>query len=395
MSWSNRIKKFFRKFRIVKKWGVAVRDRLGLPLHDPGPETAIDLGYRWLCLAQDNSASGDGGVACNYNIVSGWGPSYPETTGYIVRTMLDYAKLKNCRDARNRAARMLDWLVSIRFDEGGFQGGIITDTPVVPVTFNTGQILLGLAYGVREFGDKYREPMIRAADWLVRVQDPDGCWRKYPSPFAGSPVKAFDTHAAWGLLEAAKIEPGKAYAEAALKNIEWALTCRHDNGWFERCTLEDDPYPVTHTIGYVLRGILEAHLFTGDRKLLEASEITANALISALGDDGFLAGAFDSDWKAAVPWVCLTGTVQIAHCWLLLYLITHEKKYRDAGFLGNKFVRRTMRIGTPGETQGAIKGSFPVNGRYLSYLYPNWATKFCVDSNMAEKAIREKEGLFL
>ena len=81
---------------------------------------------------------------------------------------------------------MLDWLVSIQFPAGGFQAGRIEAQPRVPVTFNTGQILLGLAAGFAEFGDNYRDAMCRAADWLVSTQDADGCWRKFPSPFTTS-----------------------------------------------------------------------------------------------------------------------------------------------------------------------------------------------------------------
>ena len=388
----NSVNRFLRKFRIVKNWTAAKQDSRGLPSHDPGVEKAIDLGYSWLCLAQDKSSTKDGGVACNYNLVAGWGPSYPETTGYITQTIIEYGKLRNDPDARDRAAKMLDWFVSIQFDEGGFQGGVITDTPVVPVTFNTGQILIGLAAGVREFGEKYRESMRKAADWLVETQDPDGCWRRFLSPFAGPGVKVIDTHVAWGLFEAARIDPDKPYAEAAMKNVRWALGLQHENGWFDYCTLEDDPYPITHTLGYVLRGIIEAYRFKQDDELLQKAILTADALLGKLRDDGFLAGGFNPDWSDAVEWACLTGSAQVALCWLILYEITGEKKYRDAGYLANKYVRRTMRTGPPKETRGAIKGSFPINGNYLKFLYPNWATKFMVDSNMLEKSIHEREG---
>jgi hypothetical protein len=121
------------------------RDRAGLPERDPGPEAVIHAAIDWLRMAQDHSASRDEGVARDFSLETGWATSYPETTGYIVPTMLAYARRYGDPDARRRAASMLDWLVGIQLPGGGFQGGRIDSVPVVPVTFNTGQILLGLA----------------------------------------------------------------------------------------------------------------------------------------------------------------------------------------------------------------------------------------------------------
>ena len=83
-------------------------DAHGLSSVDPGIDQAIDEGVAWLGRAQDCSASADGGVARHYSLINGWGTSYPETTGYIVPTMLAYAKLSGDEQARNRAKRMLD-----------------------------------------------------------------------------------------------------------------------------------------------------------------------------------------------------------------------------------------------------------------------------------------------
>lgn len=364
-------------------------DRLGLPVEDPGIERSIDEAVAWLCRAQDYSASHDGGVARHFSLVTGWGASYPETTGYIVPTMLAYANWKGDETVRQRAKRMLDWLVSIQFPEGGFQGGLIGDNPIVPVAFNTGQILLGLACGVLEFGT-YDKAMCRAADWLVENQDPDGCWRKYATPFASPGNKAYDTHAAWGLLEAARLEPSRPYADAALANIRWALRHQTDNGWFDNCCLTNPTKPLTHTVGYALRGIVEAYRFTNDKSLLKAAQKTADGLLTSIQNNGFLPGRLNSNWRATVSWVCLTGTVQIAQSWLLLYQHTGDNRYLDAAYAANKYVRCTMKINGPPETRGAIKGSFPVDGGYNSYQYLNWACKFYIDSNMLEKEIRSQ-----
>jgi hypothetical protein len=362
-------------------------DASGLPPHDPGIARAIDEGVAWLGRAQDQSTSTDGGVARHYSLITGWGTSYPETTGYIIPTMLAYASLCGDETARCRAKRMLDWLVSIQFPNGGFQSSTIGARRVVPVTFNTGQILLWLASGAREFG-QYREAMCRAADWLVSTQDPDGCWRKHPTPSAVPGEKTYETHVAWGLLEAARLAPDKPYADAALANVRWALRWERDNGWFEQCCLTDPSQPLTHTLGYALRGIIEAYRFTRDEAILKAARKAADGLLTAIQEDGFLPGRLRPNWRGAVRWACLTGSAQIACCWLLLYQDTGEVAYRNAAFAANSYVRRTMKVDGSPETRGAIKGSFPVYGQYGPYQYLNWACKFFLDANMLERTVR-------
>lgn len=364
------------------------RDKGGLPAEDPGIDRSVAAAISWLCLAQRKSASGDGGVARHFSVIDGWGSSYPETTGYIVPTLLDHAEAGNDAEVLDSARKMLDWLVSIQFPEGGFQGGRIDSTPVVPVTFNTGQILLGLAAGASHLGDEYLEPMRRAADWLVRTQDPDGCWRKHPTPFAEAGEKAYETHVAWGLFEADRVDPARGYGDAGIRNVEWALQWQRGNGWIDKCCLNDPSRPLTHTLGYALRGILEGYRLRQDERLLAAAIRTADGIMSALSDDGFLPGRLAPDWRGAVPWVCLTGSVQIAHCWLLLGEFTGERKYLDAGYAANRYVRRTVSVDGPDEIRGAVRGSFPISGDYGRFEYLNWAAKFFVDSNVLERRLR-------
>jgi len=365
----------------------ARKDRQGLSEKDPGIDVSVREAVGWLCRAQDFSMTRDGGVARHFSLVNGWGPSYPETTGYIIPTVLSFARLTGDQNLLERGKRMLDWCLSIQFPNGAFQGGIIGAQPLVPVTFNTGQILLGLAAGSKEFGEPYRRSMIRAADWLVESQDSDGCWRKNSSPFASPGEKAYDTHVAWGLFEAARLEPGKHYEKAALASVEWALTQQRENGWFMNCCLTDYTIPLTHTLGYALRGVLEAYRFSNEPKFLSAARKTADGLLSALRPGGFLPGCLSSDWKPAARWACLTGTVQVSYCWLMLHQITEDARYKDAAREANRYVRRTQDLNGRPEVCGAIKGSFPVNGEYGTNQYLNWAAKFFIDANLLEKEI--------
>lgn len=356
---------------------------------DPGIERSVTEAIAWLCRAQDHSTTKDGGVASHYSLISGWASSYPETTGYIIPTFIAFAEKYSDEEIMMRARRMLNWLLKIQFPDGAFQGGRVDSRPIVPVTFNTGQILLGLSRGAAKFGEPYLESMHRAAQWLVNTQDRDGCWRKHPSPFVAPGEKTYETHVAWSLLEAARVGYEEKYVDAALRNIRWSLTKQHSNGWFEDCCVIDPSQPLTHTIGYAVRGVLEAYRYKRDISLLNAAYRTGDGLLSAVERNGFLPGRLDKSWRGTVSWACLTGSVQIAYCWLLLYLETDDDRFRDAAFLVNEHVRRTVTVDqdTP-ETRGAVKASFPVHGDYMPYVYLNWAAKFFIDSNMLEHTVR-------
>lgn len=359
-------------------------DRAGLSDLDPGPEAVAAAGIAWLKRSQDQSLHRDGGSARDFSLLKGWASAYPETSGYIVPTLIDYADRTHDPALADRARRMLDWLVSIQFPEGGFQGGKIDADPRVPVTFNTGQILIGLAAGVRKFGEAYQEPMRKAAAWLRDSQDADGCWRKHPTPFAAPGEKAYETHVSWGLFEAARLAPDQGYGEAGLRQVRWALTQQRDNGWFASNCLSSPEQPLTHTIGYALRGVIEAYRYSGEADLLAAARKTADALLRTLAADGRIAGQLDCDWKGTVDWVCLTGSVQIAACWFLLHAITGNAAYLDAARRANRYVRRTVHISGDPDIVGGVRGAFPVDGDYGRFEYLNWAAKFCVDAQLME-----------
>lgn len=355
----------------------------------PSKLEAINTVVQWLCRAQDNSTSADGGVARHFCLIKGWSSSYPETTGYIIPTFIELANRTGNGDFHQRAKRMLDWCVRIQFPEGGFQGGLIDSTPKVPVTFNTGQILLGLCAGVREYSNStYSLALHKSAAWLRDSLDEDGCWRNYPTPFAAPGEKAYETHVAWGLFEAERLFPGNGYGDAGLRQIEWALTKQLPNGWFAANCLTHPNAPLTHTIGYVLRGVIEAYLLTRRQDILEAACRTADGLVAIVETDGRLPGRLDATWRGTVDYVCLTGSLQIAHCLFLLY---HEaggnQQYLEQGKKLTSFVRRTIRLDGPEGQRGGIKGSYPVDGDYGKWQYLNWAAKFFIDANLLEMDI--------
>jgi len=358
-------------------------------------QAAVD----WLCAAQDSS--GTGGVARAFGLKgthrfgAGWQPPYPETTGYIIPTLLECAESLGRADLRDRALRMVEWEMAIQHPDGGFEGGVLgRGNP--PVIFNTGMVLRGLAVAAKETGDpRIARSARRAAEFLVAQQDPDGAWRKFSSLEGERNVHAYDVLVSWSLLLAHQLLDEPSFRDAAARNMEFTLTLREPNGWLRSNGLrpKHDPRPPTHTIGYGAQGLLECGLLLDETRSIAAARAIGEGTMGALRADGFLSGELDSSWKPAAPWCCLTGSAQLAIVWLRLHQATGEARFREAARTVNLYLKsvQDIRSADPG-IRGAVAGSHPIEGEYLSHQYPNWAAKYFIDSLLLEERCRTGAG---
>jgi len=136
-------------------------------------EAAID----WLCRAQDVRAleRDAGGFSAGWSFEDGWLPSYPETTGYIIETLLAASRVLNRPELVGRARRAIDWELSLQHENGAFPGHF-GEAGSHPVIFNTGQIMHGLLAGHLQLGrTECLQAAAKAGWWLARQQDEDGC----------------------------------------------------------------------------------------------------------------------------------------------------------------------------------------------------------------------------
>jgi hypothetical protein len=362
----------------------------------PPQEESLRAAIDWICRAQD--VSGDGGVARSYSIAyhrffkrRGWLPSYPETTGYIIPTLFDYAKRVGREDLFVRAVRMADWESKIQMANGAVMGGTV-DAPAAPAIFNTGQVVFGWVRAFQETGDqRYLDSAVRAGDFLVAAQDADGAWRKSLGHFASSELTSYtyNTRSAWALFLLADAAQNAEYRKAAVRNIDFALTEQLPSGWFRNNCLSKPVRPLLHTIAYALRGILEVGIALQNETYVAAVRKAADALLLQQREDGSLAARFTSDWKPAVRFSCLTGNVQMGTVWAGLYWHTGDEKYLRALSKANRFTQSVQwrETGNPG-LDGGISGAFPLHGGYGRFEVLNWAVKFFADSLMLEADIR-------
>lgn len=372
---------------------VSLQDIVGRRSKVKDNNTHIQSALEWLKYAQD--INGDGGVASWYSPIFGWGPSYIETTGYIIDTFLDCYQLFHDQDLLKRAIKMADFLISMQLPSGGYR----SVTPNVkkdsePVIFDTGQVILGLTslYQVTK-KPKYLDSAIRAADFLCSVQESDGSWLKFTY---GQMVHTYHTRVAWSLLKVYQLTKTKKYRQKAIKNLDWAANNQLKNGWFK---LNQFPpptptVPFTHTIAYATEGFLWSSQILKNQRYLKVAKTAAEALLKYYQKTSFLPGTLDSHWSSNDRYSCLTGDAQIALVWLTFYQITKDHKWLTAARRLNNYLKTIQDTQTSNRNiRGAIKGSLPIYGQIMTWggyqkmAYLNWATKFFIDALLQELII--------
>jgi uncharacterized protein YyaL (SSP411 family) len=185
----------------------------------------------------------------------------------------------------------------------------------------------------------------------------------------------------WALLRYAALARDDRARAAALKNLGWALRQQQSNGWFDRCWFDFGDMVTTHTLSYTTQGLLESGRLVGDKKYVEAAERASTPLLRHFEITGKLAGAFDEHWRPTARWECCTGNAQTSLVWQALGQITGDRKWVDATTKLNQRLLKYQKVNcrVPG-INGAIPGSWPINGGYDSLAFPNHAAKFHIDA---------------
>ncbi len=363
----------------------------------PRPDTEhLSTGIDWLISSQD--ATNCGGSAAYYSLLTGWSGPYPETSGYIIPTLYDYAAYTDSDKtstegpyARQRARQMANWLLKTQLNSGAFPSGTNPVPRSDPSVFNTGQILLGLVRAFYETGDeRFLGAIERAGTWLADVQHEEGYWDRFDYR---SEVHSYCSRVAWALLKSYEVTSNNKFLQSATKHLEWVISVQTNTEWFEYAAFSPDEVPYLHTIAYTVRGLLEAGLWLDDDTLVSAARATADQLLTCRQEDGPLSGAYDRSWDGR-DFYCLTGNAQVALVWLRLYEKFNNEQYLTAATAEIEFLKKQHLLDGPSPLQGGIKGSHPVWASYMRLRYPNWAVKFFCDAIIIKEHVRKDSDLY-
>jgi len=347
----------------------------------------------WLKRAQD--AMRDGGFAGRYNLRTGWSSSYPETTGYIIPTLLRLADTLQDEDYRTRARRAVDFLLSIQLSCGGFPGMEIADNTTQPSPFNTAQIMHGLQGWAERTGDeRCRSALRHAGNWLCDIQDASGAWRKY---FYLDLATTYSAHLTCWLAEAGAFLNDQRMLEAASRHLRWVL--QHydaEHAWFDLCGFREEDHKlrraVTHTIAYTIWGVLRTAEVVGSSAGKAAAEKAAYAAMRRLELSRRLPGVLDYRGRPQAQFTCLTGNAQMALIWMHMYREHGDPRLLNAALKAIDIVKAAQVMnGDNPDILGAVAGSQPVWGDYIPHAYPNWAVKYYIDALLESAELLEAQ----
>lgn len=344
-------------------------------------ENQLRLSIDWLIQSKCKS----GGSRAYYAPILGWSNPYPETTGYIIPTLLEYYHFSNYQPAYNTAIEFGDWLLSVQTNEGYWFAEQHPPKKETPSVFNTGQILFGLISLYKETNDsKWIISLEKATNWLCSTIDKNGIWES--GHYRGfNPT--YYSRVAWPILLASTILDNHIYQEKAILVLDSLVKKRNSNGTFSGWGFNEQGPAFTHTIAYTLRGFMESSFLLNNWQRYGAKTEVALEKFYNLSElkNGRLAGHFDEDFSGSKTYSCITGNFQIALC-----LMRWHEKNNDLRLLNavSKLIEFSVKSQS---SSGAIPGSKPLWGRYMMFRYPNWSAKFCADALLLFLKLYKKE----
>lgn len=358
-------------------------DNLNLVSKPITHEESLARTFKW--IDQSFKITGDGGSSSGYLFRRGWLGSYPETTGYLIPTMIEYAQYKKNDYWSSLAIKAADWLLDIQFEEGGWQG-LQVDIQCDQRVFNTGMIIDGLVAVYKFSGEKkYLDSAIKGVKWTVSKLDNNGFYSENNIVDGG----AFDTLVNACLLMAIQFMDGKEkekYENIVRKSQDAHMTLQNENGTFKRCNFQNDNRDLLHHLGYTLDGLLISSAILKDDKYYACAKKTADKMLSKFEVNTELPALTNEDWttykdlgvKASL---CLTGYSQIAIVFQKIGRKENDVRYLNAAL---KIIDKVAAIANYSSLNKGIAygvpGSYPINGAYHQYEFVNWAAKYHAES---------------
>jgi len=259
--------------------------------------------------------------------------AYPEVTGYLVPTLLQYGE-------RERATRLARWMLCIQRADGSYPG----PDDGLPYIFDTGQTLRGLLAAIA-VEPRAWDAASRVADYLCREMRDQGRGG-FGNRYAGTIPESVHLYVLPPLLQAANVFEHPQYRLAAENCLEYYIS-HHD-----ALQVGD----LTHFLAYQLEALI-------DMGHADLASPVLNELRKQQKEDGSVRGV------DGVTWVCTPGLAQLAICWYKLGQWEAADKAMDW-------------LEAHQQPSGGFLGSYGLGATYFPSVESSWAAKFYLDAHL-------------
>ena len=345
----------------------------------------------WIKNAQE--AYPDGGISRGFCLLGkteksnylGWQLSYPETSGYLLPTLINIKKKFKLDNIDSVIDRLAYFLYSVSKAKA-VKGGSLNKKNSFSV-FDTAQVIRGLiAYYKFRNNDIFKKRAIDCGNFILdsEINNSGKISSKYiaEKSILISENDGCHIYVAPALLELFKITNNVSFKNLAIRIIETTLKYQSRNGYFEKSDFSKNDKILTHNLGYILEGLIDSYLIIGEQKYLDSAELTLKNLLYLIEQDGSLNGYITNELKNSDDkYECLVGSAQIAICFYKFAKIKKNKSFEEAGekIFFNLKKKQNNYDENFGGGIGAIWGSWPISGKYQQYEAINWANKFYLD----------------
>ena len=350
----------------------------------------------WVGRAQD--ACPGGGVASRYDLVAGrFLQPYPETTGYLIPSLLDVAGAYDNAHMAERARRAADWLVRRQMPDGSVDCGL-AEAPApagrhTVILFDCGAVLQGFVAMYRHSrSDAYAGAADRLARFMVSCQRPTGEWDAHLYfPYFGS----HNALVGYALIAAGQVLERTEYVDAGRRCLNAIRPNVMANGHIKHCHFTasaNGTAAFLHPLAYTVEGFLRSSVLLGDRSYLDVIGATLNALQRRFEiGRSILASHYDQRWRAVTRYSALDADCQIAMLWFLFGQATGDLRFANSALKMMDLVRNCIdTTAGPDGARGGLPGSFPIHGDNQRHACVNWAPKYFIDASLLELAFRRR-----
>ncbi len=309
------------------------------------------------------------GSSAYRSIFSNWAPAYPETTGYLIPSLINASEILQEDKWFALAKKQIQYFKSIQLSNGAFP---VNKNQPTPLAFDTSQILLGLLLYYKKTGDSDCIAMIQSCySWIISTISDKGIIERYNLHNKFNP--SYYTRIAWSILFYEK-EFGLDHTNKSLNFYNHLKSFFNEGDFISSAGFYPDQSAYSHTVSYALRGLFESANILEDDSSFQIIKEELLKLKNQIEERQGFPGKFDKTRTGDFSFICSTGHLQLATLYLLIARLQSSQDYNSVieillGSILNKQRKYLFN-------KGAIPSSIPIYGEYQRLKYTNWTQNF-------------------